>query len=160
MNALPPRDIKLVSMLWASAEHAADIARLHAALFDPAWDQASVTRTLEHPGSTALIASTGFPKVQVGFVLGQLAADEAEILAIGVTPEWQRIGLGARLLDGLERAAKRSQVKRLFLEVAADNVAAQALYAKVAFTETGRRKGYYERKGGPAVDAVLLSKQI
>ena len=160
MSAEPPRDIKQVSLLWAVPEHAKDIAGLHASLFDPAWDTASVARTLEHPGSTALIATTGFPKSLVGFVLGQLAADEAEILSIGVAPEWQRHGLGARLMDGLARAATRGLAKRLFLEVAADNPAAQALYAKLGFAEISRRKGYYERKGGPAVDAVVLSKTL
>ena len=160
MSAVPPRDIKQVSLLWAVPEHAKDVAGLHAALFDPAWDIASVARTLEHPGSTALIATTGFPKTLVGFVLGQLAADEAEILSIGVAPDWQRHGLGARLMDGLARAASRGQAKRLFLEVAADNAGAQALYAKLGFSEMSRRKGYYERKGGPAVDAVVLSKTL
>ena len=160
MTALPTRDIKQVSLLWAVPEHAKDIAGLHAALFDPAWDAAAVARLLEHPGSTALIATTGFPKTLVGFVLGQLAADEAEILSIGVAPEWQRHGLGVRLMDGLARAATRGQAKRLFLEVAVDNAGAQGLYGKLGFNPVGGRKAYYERKDAPAVDAVMLSKAL
>jgi [ribosomal protein S18]-alanine N-acetyltransferase len=160
MTALPTRDIKQVSLLWAVPDHARDIAGLHAAVFDTAWDAAAVARLLEHPGSTALVATTGIPKSMVGFVLGQLAADEAEVLSIGVAPEWQRHGLGARLMDGLARAAARGQAKRLFLEVAADNAGAQALYGKLGFTESGRRKAYYARQGGPAVDAIVLSKAL
>ena len=160
MTAPPPPDIRRVSLLWAAPEHAADIARINASLFPTAWDAASVTRTLENPGSTSFVATTGFPKVMVGYLLALLAADEAEILSVGVAPEWQRLGLGSRLVDGVARAAAKAQAKRLYLEVAADNAAAQALYRKMGFAESGRRKGYYERQGAPAVDAIVLSKQL
>lgn len=160
MNALPPRDVRHVSLLWATPEHASDMARLHATLFNPAWDAPAILKLLEHPGATSFVATTGFPKVMVGFVLGQLAADEAEILSIGVVPEWQRHGLGLRLVDGLAKAAQRAQAKRLFLEVATDNPAALALYGKLGFAEVGRRKGYYQRPGAAAVDAVVLAKSL
>lgn len=160
MNALPPRDVRHVSLLWATPEHAADMARLHAALFDQAWDAPAIRRLLEHPGATSLVASTGYPKVMVGFIMGQLAADEAEILSVGVVPEWQRHGLGFRMVEGLAKAAQRAQAKRLFLEVATDNRAAQALYAKLGFAEVGRRKGYYQRPSASPVDAVVLAKAL
>ncbi len=102
----------------------------------------------------------GNPKTAVGFVMGQLAADEAEILSIGVAKDWQRKGIGRRLVDGLARAVARAEVKRVFLEVAADNAAALALYSRLGFTETGRRKGYYERKGKPPVDALRLTLDV
>ena len=44
----------------------------------------------------------------------------------------------------------------LFLEVAVDNVAALGLYTALGFAETGRRKAYYARAGGPAADALIL----
>lgn len=154
------RDVRLVSLLWASHDMAADIAGLHAALFDPPWDAASVSKLMEHPGSTTLIARTGFPKVSVGFVMAQIAADEAEILSIGVEPSWQRVGLGRRLVDGIARALATSGARRLYLEVAADNAAAVALYGMCGFAETGRRKGYYVRAGKTPVDALVLSKSL
>ncbi len=154
------RDVRLVSLLWASQDLAADIAGLHAGLFDPAWDAAAVSKLMEHPGSTTLIARTGFPKVSVGFVMAQIAADEAEILSLGVEPSWQRIGLGKRLVDSIARALATAGARRLYLEVAADNAAAIALYAKSGFAETGRRKGYYPRPGKPAADALVFSKAL
>ncbi len=98
--------------------------------------------------------------MSVGFVMGQIAADEAEILSIGVAKDWQRIGLAKRLVEAVERAVKRAGAKRLFLEVAADNVGAQGLYAAAGFKEVGRRKGYYARKGSASVDALVLSKNL
>lgn len=160
MTMQDKRDVNLVSLLWAGPETAADIARMHAALFPEPWDHKAIATLLEHPGSTTMIARTGIPKVSVGFVMGQFAADEAEILSIGVDSTWQRAGLGMRLVEGLERALKRAGVKRVFLEVAEDNTAARALYARQGFAETGRRKGYYARPGASAADALVLSKGI
>jgi ribosomal-protein-alanine N-acetyltransferase len=133
---------------------------LHARLFDPPWDEAAIKGLLEHPASTSLVAVAGNPKVIVGFVIGQLAADEAEILSVGVAPDWQRFGLGKMLVEGLIRASKRGEAKRLFLEVAEDNAAAQALYKSLEFAECGRRKRYYERKAGPAADAIILALNL
>ena len=152
-------DPRLVSLLWAGPERAGEIAALHASLFDPAWDEASIARLLEHPGSTALVALGGLPRRTVGFIMGQLAADEAEILTLGVAPDCQRSGLGRRLVEGLIRAMKPAAA-RLFLEVADDNVAALGLYEGLGFTEVGRRKGYYQRRGSAAADAVQLAKAL
>lgn len=157
-NVTPFRNIKHVSLLWASPERAEEVAALHARLFSPPWDINAVKSMLEHPASTSLVAvaGTGEQKVVVGFVMGQLAADAAEIISIGSAPDWQRFGLGKMLVQGLVRAARRGDAKRLFLEVAEDNTAALALYESSGFTELGRRRGYYQRPGSPAIDALTL----
>lgn len=159
-NVTPFRNIKHVSMLWAAPERSAEIASLHKRLFYPAWDEAAVTALLEHPASTSLVAISGDPKVIAGFIIGQLAADEAEILSIGVAPDWQRAGLGKMLVEGLIRAVRRGEAKRLFLEVAADNAGALRLYKSLKFTETGQRKAYYLRANGPPVDALLFALDL
>ena len=159
-NVTPFRNIKHVSMLWAAPERAAEIAALHARICYPAWDEAAILALLEHPASTSLVAIAGDPKAVTGFVIGQLAADEAEILSIGVAPDWQRAGLGKKLVEGLVRAVVRGEAKRLFLEVAEDNGAALALYRSLGFQEIVRRKGYYERQGGAKADALNLSLKL
>jgi hypothetical protein len=55
-NDAPKNDAGRVSMLWATIEHAEELAACHKTLFDPPWDQASFEQFLAHPGSTALIA--------------------------------------------------------------------------------------------------------
>ena len=160
MTSSESRDLNMVSMLWAGPELAPDIAGLHAGLFDEPWDATAIAKLLEHPGATTLIAKAGFPKASVGFVMGQIAADDAEVLSMGVTKEWQANGLAKKLMEGLERALKRSGVKRLFLEVAEDNPSALAVYKTRGFAEITRRKAYYARTGGPAVDAIVMSKNL
>jgi ribosomal-protein-alanine N-acetyltransferase len=156
-NVTPFRNVKHASMLWAAPERADEIAALHAKLFDPPWDREAIRRLLEHPAATTLVAVAGTPKAVIGFVIGQLAADEAEILSIGVSPVWQRAGVAAGLLEGLSRAARRGDAKRIFLEVAEDNEAALALYRKLGFQEVGRRKRYYARRDGEPADALTMA---
>ena len=64
------------------------------------------------------------------------------------------------LVEGLVRAARRGEAKRLFLDVAEDNTAAGALYQSLGFQVTGGRKRYYERAGGTAVDAILFALDL
>lgn len=158
-NVTPFRNVKHISLLWAAPERAEEVAALHARLFDEPWDAPAIKSLLEHPASTSLIAVAGEPKTIKGFVIAQLAADEAEILSIAVAPDWQRAGLGTRLIEGLARASKRGEARQIFLEVAEDNTAARALYSKLGFSETGRRKGYYKRPSG-SVDALTLSLKL
>lgn len=155
-----PVDLRHVSLLLATPDRAADIAALHARVFDPAWNEASVTSLLEHPASAAYVALVGQPKYAVGFVMSQIAGDEAEILSIGVNPDVQRAGVGRTMMEGLIRSLRRAEITRLFLEVAADNAAAQALYARLGFTEIGRRKAYYQRPGAAAQDAINLALAV
>lgn len=157
-NVTPFRNVKLVSLLWAEPERAADISMLHARLFTPLWDEAAIRTLLEHPASTSLIAvAGGSQKSVIGFVIGQLAADEAEILSLAVTPDWQKLGVGKMLVEGLARASRRGEATRVFLEVAEDNVAAIALYRSLGFAEVGRRKRYYTRADAEPADALTLA---
>jgi [ribosomal protein S18]-alanine N-acetyltransferase len=152
----PARDKRFVSLLWATIDHADALAACHASLFPDAWNADSFRQILSHPGSATLVARYGVEQELVGFIVGQLAADEAEILTFGVTEGWQRHGIGMRLLEGLQRAAARGEAKKLFLEVGEDNLPALVLYSRVGFKEGGRRKGYYKRPDGTTVDALNL----
>lgn len=152
-----PRDLKLVSVLWAGVDHADDVANCHSTLFTEAWNKSTFEGLLSDPTSTSLIARHGHPQETIGFLVGRLVADEAEILTFGVVEPWQRHGVGRRLLEGMARAAKRAEAKKIFLEVAADNLPATVLYSRMGFRETARRNGYYARTGQPPVDALVLS---
>lgn len=94
------------------------------------------------------------------FVLGRVVLDEAELLTIAVAPAARRAGVGNRLVSKFERSASLRGAATSFLEVAADNVAAIALYTGHGYTESGRRKGYYTPRNAPATDAILLSKPL
>lgn len=95
-----------------------------------------------------------------GFVLARTAGTEAEILMLVVDPEHRRQGVGRDLLANVLQTCPLLEAKHLFLEVAADNVAASALYKGLNFIEVGRRKGYYVRGEAPPVDAVIMARAV
>lgn len=138
------------------------LAALHDRCFRPdggeVWDRASIAGLLGTPGCFALIAAVADAD-PVGLLIARVAGAESEILTIGVLPDHRRAGHGRVLADAAARHAAEQGAEALFLEVAADNAAALALYDDCGFHPVGRRPGYY-RRGGEAVDAVLLRRVI
>lgn len=129
-----------------------DMAALHAAAFAPdrGWTAAEIADLCASPFVDALTSPAGFALIRT-------VAEEAELLTLAVDPARRRSGIGTRLM---QRWLSTTPAERAFLEVAADNRAAQALYARHGFAVTGRRRGYYARPGGPAVDAVLMQVAV
>lgn len=108
----------------------------------------------------ALMANPGFGvSTATGFALGRAVAGEAELITIAVSPSARRAGTGRALLAQFEAEARTRGAQTAFLDVAADNRAALALYQSAGWHETGRRKGYYARPDG-AVDALTMAKAL
>jgi [ribosomal protein S18]-alanine N-acetyltransferase len=129
------------------------LADVHAEAFDTPWDAAAFAALLDQAGVFVVEEADGF-------ILMRAVADEAEILTLAVRPGARRRGAGGRLVgQGAAAAAARGAVQ-LFLEVADDNAAARALYARAGFVEAGRRPGYYTRADGSRWDALLLTLKL
>ena len=130
-------------------------AALHAASFEQPWNETSIAGLLAMPGGFGFVAVADAQPV--GLTIALATGEEAEILTLGVLPRFRRRGVGRSLLAAVTDRLARAGGARLLLEVAADNVAAQALYRDAGFREVGRRPGYYQRASGQAVDALLLA---
>lgn len=132
-----------------------EMAALHARAFTfpRSWDAAEIAAMLTTPGCFAVSAPDGF-------AIGRVVADEAELLTIAVEPDAQQQGAGTKLLAAFLERAMALGATRAFLEVAATNTAALALYRKAGFTEAGRRPGYYRPTGRPPIDALILEKSL
>jgi Fur family ferric uptake transcriptional regulator len=160
-DTTPAEPLPALRICSCGQHHAGELAQLHARLFDAPWDAAGFKEMLTDPGTLAFAAgprviSTGKPPLPWGLIVGRVAADEAEILTLAVARERQRLGIGARLVDRLCRAAGKRGARQLYLEVAEGNRAARALYARLGFEERGRRRGYYARAGAPPEDAITM----
>ncbi len=129
------------------------MARLHARCFEPGWDERAMRALLTGAGAFGRIAEA--PDDVIAFALLRWVIDEGEVVSMAVAPEWRRRGLGCRLLADALIAVTTFGVRRVTLEVAADNAPAQALYRRLGFATVGRRRGYY---GG--VDADILALDI
>lgn len=131
------------------------LAALHAASFTlpRPWSAAEFAALLSAPQTFLLAESTGF-------LVGRAVAGEAELLTLAVEPAARRAGCGRRLLARFEAEARARGAERAFLEVAAGNRAARALYAGAGWREAGLRRGYYAAPGGAAVDAVVMVRDL
>ena len=134
-------------------EAAQRLAQLHDEAFDAPWDATAFSNLLDQAGVFALTTPDAF-------ILVRVVADEAEILTLAVRPLARQAGLGLSLVEQGAATAATHGAQRLFLEVAEDNVAARALYARSGFTEAGRRANYYARADGSRTDALVLTKTL
>lgn len=132
------------------------LARLHARAFT------GVPRPWGAAEFAALLAAPGVQLVtlEAGFALIRAVAGEAELLTIAVAPEARRRGRGRVLLAGAEARAAGAGASEMYLEVAADNAAARALYAAAGYAVAGQRRGYYRSAEGASVDALVLRKAL
>lgn len=162
-------------MLQAAPEHATILAALHATSFPAPWQPQEFATLLSQPGVAGWIALRHVPEkcerlsdknmpqkldgMPQGFILVRAVVDEAEILTLAVTPQERRKGVASKLIEYADAALCGGPVARMFLEVAADNAGAIALYIRHGFAECGRRPGYYNagRAQGSA-DALIMKR--
>lgn len=137
---------------FAGAADAADMAALHRASFPRGWSAQDLAQILSEPGAVAPAAWRG--RKLMGFALGRVAADEAEVLSLAVAEQARGRGVGARLLEALEDACRAQGARKIFLEVSERNVPAMTLYYRGDYREIGRRPNYY----GDGATAMTMRK--
>jgi [ribosomal protein S18]-alanine N-acetyltransferase len=126
------------------------------AAYDLPWTEEAVRECLR-VGYNCWVADLGgeiaaHAIMSVGF-------DECHVLNLCVHTDWQRLGLGRRLLRRLLALAADKGADTAFLEVRASNDRARALYAAEGFCEIGTRRGYYPARNGRE-DAVVLARSL
>lgn len=141
------------------AHEAIVLATLHAECFERPWTAEEFARLMALPEARAFLALEG--EEPAGFVLANAAAGEAEILTIATRPQNRRKGHACELIDKLtsELLSERG-IQSLFIEVAASNNAAMALYEKAGFKPVGLRKSYYRSANGNTDDAHVMRKEL
>jgi ribosomal-protein-alanine N-acetyltransferase len=126
----------------------AALAALHATSFPESWNADAIRELFAGPGVFAFF-------LPEGFILARTVGDEAEILTLAVMPQARRRGLGRLLIGAAAHHAQKRGVHSLFLEVAANNIAAQALYQGQGFIAVGRRKAYYGLQDADVLKVML-----
>jgi ribosomal-protein-alanine N-acetyltransferase len=134
------------------ATHAKVLAAIHQAAFPPdeSWSSEVIALHLGVHGAFGLLDSRG------GMILARQAADEAEVVTLAVHPDQRHQGIGEGLLRAAIDHACRAGARKMFLEVDVENHVAQRLYARMGFSEVGRRPRYYVR----GTDALVLRAEF
>jgi len=140
----------------ASADDAALLGELHARAFTKAWSADEIAKLMQNTAVFAILSRDEAPR---GFVMAWAAAGDSELLTVAVVPEARRNGVGASLVTAAGVSALVRGAASMHLEVAEDNHAARALYAKLGYEEAGRRHAYYAGEGG-AVDAIVMRRNL
>ena len=74
-----------------------------------------------------------------------LAVGAADILNIGIDPDFKRQGYGTALLNHLIEELRKRDIGEIFLEVRAGNKSAIQFYKRQGFEEISVRKNYYTK---------------
>lgn len=137
---------------------ASDLAAIHAAAFagrGRPWSAEEITALANAPSIIVALDDGATPS---GFALLRVAADEAEVLTVAVSPRASGRGIGAAILGAALTAARMTGARQAFLEVGTGNQRAQQLYARAGFAVIGRRPGYYA--GPPPEDALVMARAL
>ena len=107
--------------------------------------------------SPASEGSAAPPRRVVGYAAVLCAADEGNLVSIGVEEDFREMGIATELLDILYEQALERGVTSINLEVRESNEAAISLYEKEGFERVGKRPDFYRN---PSEDAVLYIKKL
>jgi len=92
-----------------------------------------------------------------GYAAVMCAADEGNLVSIGVRPEYRQMGIASELLDICYEMSASRGVASIYLEVRETNEPAIRLYEKEGFAYIGKRPRFYRE---PEEDALLYRKQL
>ena len=151
-----PADYEAVQAIYAAPKAQAGTLQLPFPSLD-LWRQ---RLQVVDPNAHVLLACVG---VEVVGQLGLYAASHPRRrhvgdIGMGVRDDWQGKGVGSALLGAaIDLADRWLQLRRLELQVYADNTAGIALYARHGFIEEGRHRDFAFRDGA-FVDALSLAR--
>jgi [ribosomal protein S18]-alanine N-acetyltransferase len=104
----------------------------------------SIRRFIAAPGARVFVAVRGRAVLGNLVLLLRAGSRSARIYSVVVSPSARGLGIGDRLVEAGERAARAAGRQAVSLEVRADNPAARRLYAKRGYVEVRRLPGYYD----------------
>ncbi len=119
--------------------------------FPHPWTRDHFVQELQAAYSFPLVAMTPDGTL-AGYICPMLLLDEGHILDVAVHRVHRGSGIGRLLVERVLEVCRSGGAEFVSLEVRPSNRGAIALYRRLGFTETGRRKRYYQ----DGEDALLM----
>ena len=130
-----------ISFKELNTEFDQEISLIESRIHRNPWSQEQIKESFQNKNN--LVIGVFNQDELIGYCFILIAQTEAEILNIAIDINFQRKGLGEKLLKECIERLKSKKVKNLFLEVRQSNHAAKNLYSKMGFKTIGIRKNYY-----------------
>ena len=96
----------------------------------------------------------------VGMIVVWLIVDEVHVATIATHLDFRRQGIAKKLLSHALRQLSNEGAQSSFLEVRASNLAAQEMYRKFGYGESGIRRRYYKDNDEDAILMTLESLNV
>ncbi len=138
----PDSQETVVELLPMRRRHLKSVIAIEERIFPSPWSIGLYLSELSQPTTRAYYVARVAPDVD-GYAGMMMVVGEAHVTNVGVAPEWQRRGIGRRLLLQLAKEARQRSAQHLTLEVRVSNLGAQELYHEFGFVPAGIRKNYY-----------------
>ena len=152
------------------------ISDMESRFFSAPWSPASIAHYADAGNTVFIVARSNEPYINsrdidakagteqkqlprrvVGYAAVLCAADEGNLVSIGVDENYRQMGIASQLLDILYEQVQDRGVTSINLEVRVSNAPAISLYEKEGFEQVGRRPDFYR---DPREDALLYIKKL
>ncbi|MDG1839439.1 MAG: ribosomal protein S18-alanine N-acetyltransferase [Dehalococcoidia bacterium] len=138
------------------------VKKLESAAFEDAWPQRIFETELDNGFAQYRVAlelkSQNKRRTQniLGYTGVWFMVDQLHLVSIAIHPNYQRSGMGERLMFDVVDQANAALLPKIVLEVRKSNLSAQLLYEKFGFKKIGELKNYYKDNHEDAV--IMLCK--
>ena len=106
------------------------------------YSQKSFKEEIEEPSKHYIVAL--YQNLVIGYVGLQKLGDELNLLKLAVLPQYQKLGIGHKLMELSFDYKNKNDIKTYFLEVKENNAKAIKLYQKFGFKTESKREKYYD----------------
>lgn len=131
---------------------------IHEKCFPRYWNRQAFTDFFAVKDTFAFLVEEG--NIPIAMTVYRVALDQADVMTIGVLPQWRRKGIAKMLVEKIIADCSELGVKKLFLEVEDGNEAGLNLYEQSGFKHISRRKLYYKQLDGSLTDALVMVKKL
>ncbi len=118
------------------------------------WTPDRVRRCIRHADYVVAVARS--QSHLIGFAIMHFLEHHAHLCLLGIEPEYQRRGVGRRLVAWLEKSARVAGVFTVILEVRESNEAAIRFYRRLGYIDDRTFRGYY----APDEGALRMSHNL
>lgn len=146
------KELKIEKM---QASDIAEIACLEKECFSSPWSEAALTDELYNEHARFFVARV--ESELAGYIGAFNVLGEVSVTNVAVKEKFRKNGIGAALLNKLEKTARLENADFITLEVRVSNENAIRLYTQSGYEKAGLRKDFYSN---PKEDAILMTKNL